>query len=152
MNVTEAIVHKLAWKSPVLDRYANGLLLAALELRRRGRQYFNNDDVPEMYQPHDKTTVGVVFKLLMNERVITRFHVTIADKNIFGGMRASTRLGNNGHRNQLYELTNESIAREWLERHGATPPPKPAEQQELFATNFANGANAETTNALRAGL
>lgn len=129
MNVTDAMIHKMAWKAPVLDKYATGLLTAALRLRANGVQFFNNDDVPDFFQPGDRTTVGIVFKLLMHERVITRFHVTIPDAKIFGGMRASTRKENNGHRNQLYELTNEGMAREWLERHGVTVEPV---QQQLF--------------------
>lgn len=117
MNVTEAIIHKLAWKTPVIDRYATGLLKAALRLQDNGIVYFNNDDVAEAYQPGDGTTVGTVFKLMMMEHVIQPFYSNIPSLAIYGGMRRSTRSCNNGHRNQLYQLNSTSIAVEWLERH-----------------------------------
>jgi hypothetical protein len=118
MNVEHAIIHKQTWKSDILDRYTTGLLLAALRLLDDGVPHFNNDDVPEPYQPGDKTTVGAAFKLLALANIIEPWRGNIAEQGIYGGMRRSSRRGNNGHRNPLYNLTNTGIAREWLERHG----------------------------------
>lgn len=70
MNVEQAIIHKQAWKSPVLDAYVTALLRAALRLLDRGVYYFNNDDVAEADQPNDGTTVGAAFKLLALEKII----------------------------------------------------------------------------------
>lgn len=118
MNVEQAIIHKQAWKSPVLDAYVTALLRAALRLLDRGTVYFNNDDVAEADQPNDGTTVGAAFKLLMLETVVEPWRGTVSEREIYGGMRRSGRKCNNGHRNQLYTLTNRGIAHEWLRRHG----------------------------------
>lgn len=120
-SLEEAVVNKLVWKGPLMDRYARALLLAALDLAARGKTYFNNDDVEEAAQPGDKTTVGTAIKLLINEKIITPFRGNIPDLEVWGGMRRSSRACNNGHRNQLYTLTNAGIAREWLRRHGGAP-------------------------------
>lgn len=129
MQIERAIIHKQAWKGPIIDAYAAALLRAALRRLDEGCSYFNNDDVPEIDQPGDKTTVGVVFKLLMLESVIEPWRGNVPDLGIWGGMRRSGRKCNNGHRNQLYCLTNRGIAEAWLRRHGAPVRPR---QLDLF--------------------
>lgn len=132
MNVEQAIIHKQAWKSPVIDAYVSALLRAALSLLDRGVVHFNNDDVAEVDQPNDGTTVGAAFKLLALEKIVEPWRGNIAEREIFGGMRRSSRKCNNGHRNQLYTLTNRGIAHEWLRRHGQDV----GEQQlDLFAVS-----------------
>jgi hypothetical protein len=118
MNVEQAIIHKQAWKSPVLDAYVSALLRAALRLLDRGVYYFNNDDVVEADQPNDGTTVGAAFKLLAMEKIIEPWRGNDQERDIYGGYRRSSRKCNNGHRNQLYTLTNRGIAEEWMRRHG----------------------------------
>lgn len=118
MDTLTAIIHKQTWKSAIFDRYATALLEAARDLHGIGREYFNNDDVAEEFQPGDKTTVGTVFKLLTMEHLITPWRGTIADQDIYGGMRRSTRPGCNGHRNQLYTLGQMELVLAWLQRHG----------------------------------
>lgn len=132
MKPLTAVLHKLMWKSDSIDAYATALLSAALLRRENGIVYFNNDDVPEPHQPMDKTTVGVVFKLLLHESIITPFRGTIEAARIWGGYRRSTRRGNNGHRNQLYTLVNSGLARAWLLRHGVA---EPKQQLDLFHLN-----------------
>lgn len=124
MNLTEAIIAKLTWRSGVAHAYASALLRAALALADAGVVYFNNDDVDELDQPLDKTTVGSVFRMLMAANIIEPWRGTVATQMIWGGMRRSTRRANNGHRNQLYTLTSHGIATEWLRRCGAAPAPK----------------------------
>ena len=129
MKIEHVIIHKQTWKGPVIDAYASALLRAALQRRDEGVTYFNNDDVPEIDQPRDKTTVGVVFKLLMLESVIEPWRGNVPEHGIWGGMRRSIRKCNNGHRNQLYCLTNRGIAEAWLRRHGV---PVRDRQLDLF--------------------
>ena len=129
MNVEAAIIHKQAWKSPVLDKYVSSLLCSALRLDSEGISFFNNDDVPELDQPNDGTTVGASFKLLAMENVIEPWRGNIPDREIWGGMRRSSRKCNNGHRNQLYTITNRGIAETWLRRHGVAIAPR---QLEFF--------------------
>lgn len=129
MNVEQAIIHKQAWKSPVLDAYVSALLRAALRLLDSGTIYFNNDDVGDLDQPGDGTTVGVSFKLLSHENIIEAWRGCDDEQGIYGGIRRSSRRCNNGHRNQLYTLTNRGIAEEWLRRHGHIIEPR---QLDLF--------------------
>ena len=124
MTILNTVVHKLTWKSAAVDAYTTALLRAAVSLREKGIVYFNNDDVAEDFQPLDKTTVGVAFKLLLHEVIITQWRDTIASADIWGGYRRSTRRVNNGHRNQLYSLANRSLARTWLVRHGVVEAPR----------------------------
>lgn len=124
MNVEQAIIHKQAWKSGVMDAYATALLRSALRLLDQGVTYFNNDDVREIDQPNDGTTVGATFKLLTLENVIAPWRTTIERLQIYGGMRRSGRRCCNGHRNQLYCLVNRGIAEEWLRRHGVEVEPR----------------------------
>lgn len=130
MNLDQAIIHKLAWKSPVIDAYVSALLRAAISLRDRGVSFFNNDDVAECDQPNDGTTVGAAFKLLALENIIEPWRLNVPEADIWGGMRRSSRKCNNGHRNQLYALTNRGVAEAWLRRHGVEPPPR---QLDLFS-------------------
>lgn len=116
-TIEEAIISKNVWRSEIIDKYCTHLLLAALDLLANGTSYFNNDDVPDAHQPHDKTTVGAAIKQLLMVKIIQPWHCNVEDKDIWGGMRRSTRECCNGHRNQLYALTNEGMAREWLSRH-----------------------------------
>jgi hypothetical protein len=132
MNVEAAIIHKQAWKSDVLDRYVTSLLRAALRLTDEGITHFNNDDVHELDQPNDKTTVGAAFKLMAMENIIEPWRGNIPEREIWGGMRRSSRKCNNGHRNQLYTLTNRGIAETWLRRHGVAIRPN---QLDLFSIN-----------------
>lgn len=120
MLVHEAIIAKLSWKTPLMDSFAQALIEAAFRLRNSGIIYFNGDDVDEWAQPGDKTTVGTVFKLLLMENIIELWRGSIPELGIYGGIRRSSRPGNNGHRNQLYILTSVGIANAWLERHGRT--------------------------------
>jgi hypothetical protein len=128
-TVEHAIIHKQAWKSPILDRYVTGFLRAALRLQADGIEYFNNDDVPDCYQAGDGTTVGAAVKLLLMEHIIAPWYGTVEAAGIIHGRRRSTRPENHGHKNQLYTLTNLGIAREWLARHGSDVA---VEQGELF--------------------
>lgn len=127
----DVIIHKLSWKSGRMDAYVTALLRAALKLREGGINYFNNDDVPAEFQPLDKTTVGTAFGLLLKEGIVKPYRGSIAAKKIWGGVRASTRENCNGHRNQLYAV-QATLARTWLERHGAAAA-SPVQQLDLFA-------------------
>ena len=118
MDTLTAIIHKQAWKSMLMDRYATALLEAALDLNGIGRPYFNNDDVTEQYQPNDKTTVGTVFKLLSMEHLIAPWRGSVPELDIYGGMRRSSRPCTNGHRNQLYTLGQMELVTAWMQRHG----------------------------------
>jgi len=113
-TVQEAIIAKQTWRSPVMDKYITGFLTAGLTC---GREYVNNDDVAEEYQVGDKHTTGSAIKQLLMAKIIHHWTGCLPDKNIYGGMRPSTRAGNNGHRNPLYTL-NAPMAKEWLRRHG----------------------------------
>lgn len=128
MHVDHVIISKQAWKSPAMDLYAGALLTNALRLYASGTVYFNGDDVPEAYQPGDGTTAGAVIRMLTSLKIIEPWRGTVESKKIWGGMRRSTRECCNGHRNQLYALTNTGIAREWLSRHGT---PQERVQEEL---------------------
>lgn len=126
----QAVIIKSVWKSPELDRYAEGLLTAALKRWDAGVVYFNNDDVPTAYQPLDKSTVGCVFKQLQVSHIIEPWRGNIPELGIWGGMRQSTRACCNGHRNPTWTLTSRSLAEEWLRRHGVAVEER---QPELFA-------------------
>ncbi len=130
--VEAAIIHKQAWKSEVLDRYVSALLREALHLAGDGITHFNNDDVRDIDQPNDKTTVGAAIKLLAMENIIEPWRGNAPEREIWGGMRRSSRKCNNGHRNQLYTLTNRGIAEAWLRKHGVAIRPN---QLDLFLTN-----------------
>lgn len=119
-TVNEAIEAKLVWKPGTITDYARALLTEAVRLHWKGVPYFNNDDVAEADQPGDKTTVGAAVRMLINAKIIEATGVHLPDRGIRFGQRASTRVGNHGHRNQLYALTNHAIAQEWLERHGGS--------------------------------
>lgn len=100
-TVQEAIEAKLFWKPGTTTDYGLALLSAAVRLHRKGIPYFNNDDVPEVQQPGDKTTVGAVVRMMINAKIIEATGVHLPEKGIRFGQRASTRAGCNGHRNQL---------------------------------------------------
>lgn len=128
MKIEEAIIAKCVWKSDEMDTYITAFLEAALRL-----PYVNNDDVHDHAQPLDKTTVGTAIKLLLIEHIIQPFHGNVPLKDIWGGMRRSTRACCNGHRNPLYTLTNAGLARAWLAAHGYRVP---SPQMDLFADTF----------------
>jgi hypothetical protein len=140
-TVDHALLAKLAWKNETVSSYARALLTQAVRLRQGGVLFFNNDDVPEEFQPGDGNTVGAVFRMLHTLKIIQPWRGSVESKDIWGGMRRSTRECCNGHRNQLYELTNEGIARAWLERHGVDLHPA---QLNLFEFS--------TRSAIKAGL
>jgi hypothetical protein len=123
MTVERAIIQKQIWKSPVMDTYVTALLTSALALYHRGTPYFNGDDVPESSQPGDGTTAGAAIRMLTVARIIEPWRGSVESAGIWGGMRRSTRECCNGHRNQLYALTNTGIAIEWLDRHGVRVEP-----------------------------
>jgi hypothetical protein len=129
VTIDEAVIRKSSWKNECIKNYCIALVRAGMERAFSACPYFNNDEVPEPQQPNDKTTVGAAFRMLMTAGVILPFRGTIESKEIFGGMRASTRAGNNRHRNQLYVLTSAPVAAEWLLRQGAIPPPTPVQNQ-----------------------
>lgn len=117
--VTSAILHKQTWKRPEMDQYARALLTEARRLYLIERVvYFNNDDVPELSQPGDGKTVGLVVKLLTHEKIIEPYRGSHPELEIWGGMRRSTRRCNNGHRNQLYKIRSMALLETWLDRHG----------------------------------
>lgn len=117
-TVLDAVVHKQCWKNDVITRYVSALLQQARRLHGEGIVFFNNDDVPDVHQPGDKTTVGAAFKLMIHEDIIEPFRGSVAAQEIWGGYRKSSRKCNNGHKNQLYQLTSTAIADAWLTRHG----------------------------------
>jgi hypothetical protein len=129
-TIEEVIIEKLTWK-PEIEDFALAVLVTARALRMTGVSYFNNDDVPDGDQPLDRTTVGAAFKMLALANIIAPWRGTIESKEIWGGMRRSSRRCCHGHRNQLYELTNTGIAEEWLRRHGGAP--QPAQTEMSFA-------------------
>lgn len=122
--VTEAIIHKQTWKTAVMDGYARAFLKAGMDLYRFRRvRFFNNDDVPSECQPCDKTTVGCVVNLLIREGLIEPYRESHPEKEIWGGMRRSTRKENHGHRNQLYRIKSWGLVETWMARHGGDPDP-----------------------------
>ncbi|HMP73860.1 MAG TPA: hypothetical protein PKE55_11420 [Kiritimatiellia bacterium] len=129
MNLDHAIINKQVWKSDIIDDYVTALLTSALDLLRRGVVYFNNDDVDEAFQPGDKTTVGAAIKALAIANIIEPWRGSDPAREIFGGMRRSSRPCCNGHRNQLYTLKHVASAQTWLKRHGRNHQPL---QLELF--------------------
>jgi hypothetical protein len=128
-TIDEAVIRKTSWKSETMRSYACALVRVAIERAYTVAPYVNNDDVPDCSQPGDKTTVGAAFRMLIAAGVLRPFRTTIEASQIYGGMRPSKRPENNGHRNQLYVLTSVPIAREWLQRQGAIPPPTPVQSQ-----------------------
>lgn len=132
-TIDQVVARKIAWRSQTMRDYAIALVMAAIaRADNRIMPAVNNDDVPDQYQPNDKTSVGAVFRLLLSAGVLVHWRGTVEAMGIYGGFRSSTRAANNGHRNQLYTLTSVPIAREWLARQGAPLPKPPRRQMELF--------------------
>jgi hypothetical protein len=117
-TVDTAILAKLTWKQRVMEQYAEALLLTAVQHLDKDVVFFNNDDVPDVDQPGDKTTVGAVIRQFLTVHLIEPWYGSLAEFEIHGGMRRSSRPECHGHRNQLYTLTSRALAEEWLRRRG----------------------------------
>ena len=129
-HVDRVAAQKMFWHSAKVDAYVGALLKAALKLNAQDIVYFNNDDVPDPFQPGDGTTVGALFGMLKSKHVhlIQPWRGSVAAEKIWGGIRKSTRECCNGHPNQLYTLTSVGLAEAWLRQHGGDE----LRQQEMF--------------------
>lgn len=116
-QLLNAILQKIAFKGPEMQRYQAACILTALEYHPR---YFGADDVPLPFRPESMTTAGCAFALLKSDGLKIFERV---------GRRKSKSKLRNGAWINTYRLTNRGLALRWLERNGFERPP---EQADLF--------------------